>query len=118
MFEPIIRLCRWLLSLTVCQRRVLAVLVHLGNLLVRSHPTFGSCLQIAGLFIQVNLKNTNNIQSIIKFDCNGPEQEMPKLTHNTDLNRCSIFVTTHYRDAGGSSHCAETTLFCDNVVSK
>ena len=100
MFEPIIRLCRWVLNLTVCQRRVLAVLVHLGILLVRPHPAFGSCLQTAGLFIQVKLNNTNNIQGITKFDCNSPEQEMPKLTHNTDHNRCNIFVTTHYRDPG------------------
>ena len=87
MFEPIIRLCRWLLNLTVCQRRVQAVLVHLGILLVRPHPAFGSSLQIAGSLIQVNLNNTNNIQGIIKFDCNSPKQEMPKLTHNTDLDR-------------------------------
>lgn len=87
MFEPIICLCCWALSLAVCQRCELVVLVHLGILPI--WPAYHSCLrvQIASLSIQVNLKHTTNLQSLIKFDCSSPEQEMTKLTHETNFNR-------------------------------
>ena len=43
---------------------------------------------------------------------------LDRITYMQRGRSIDLIVKWYYRDPGGSSYCAEATLFCDNVISK